>query len=282
MSHDRETGGGAGESSPSAPTPRPGGKSSRVAAAYPALAKALAGTAGERTPSIHDAATAAVEHKDGGAPVEAGVATRVGAHLGADLSGVRVHTDPLAQQASAAMGARAFAHGADVFLGAGESGSDLGLMAHELTHVAQQGAAGQRLPQRKVEVGDANTPAEHEADQVAAAVTAGAAPAALLVDDGPVGPGQMLKSTFLAQLRAQVSAAADDELGPFFSAIGCPYIDTYFQRYANRPAAEGEALLRRFAPGVRGARAATEMIPTVVARVRVGLHSRRMTMLEVE
>jgi hypothetical protein len=55
-----------------------------------------------------------------------------------------------------------------VFLGPRESGSDLGLMAHELTHVAQQGAAGQRAPQRQVQVGDAHSPAEHEADQVAA------------------------------------------------------------------------------------------------------------------
>jgi hypothetical protein len=51
------------------------------------------------------------------------------------------------------MGARAFAYGSDVFLAAHESGGDLGLMAHELTHVAQQGAAGARTPQRRVEVG---------------------------------------------------------------------------------------------------------------------------------
>jgi len=40
------------------------------------------------------------------------------------------------------MGARAFAHGGDVFLCPGESSGDLGLMAHELPHVAQQGVAG--------------------------------------------------------------------------------------------------------------------------------------------
>ncbi len=61
------------------------------------------------------------------------------------------------------MGARAFAHGTDVFRGAGESDGDLGLMAHELTHVAQQGAAGARTPQRQVQVGDANSPACHTA-----------------------------------------------------------------------------------------------------------------------
>ncbi|MEZ4462933.1 MAG: DUF4157 domain-containing protein [bacterium] len=251
------------------------GKRTRVEAVYPTLARALRGeadpAAGDEAPTIHDAATAAVEHKGGGAPVDGGVAATVGAHVGADFGGVRVHQDALATEASAAMGARAFAHGADVFLGAGESGGDLGLMAHELTHVAQQGAAGRRAVQRKVEVGDANSPAEHEADAVAAAVTGGASPAALLVDDGPVAPGQMLKSTFLAELRAEVTAAADAELGPMFSAIGCPYIDQYFRRYTGRSAADGEALLRRYAPGVRSARDARAMIPIVVERVRAGV-----------
>jgi uncharacterized protein DUF4157 len=131
------------------------------------------------------------------------------------------------------MGARAFAYGSDVFLGAGESGADLGLMAHELTHVVQQGAAGQRAPQRQVQVGDANTPAEHQADRVAAEVTGGGGqPAHLLVDDGPVTAGQMLKIQFLDQLRAQVTDAANEELGPVYSAIGCPYIEQYFGRYA--------------------------------------------------
>jgi hypothetical protein len=60
----------------------------------------------------------------------------------------------------------------------------------------------------------------------------------------------MLKSTFIAQLRAAVTAAADDELGPVYSAIGCPYIDQYFARYADRPAAdEAEACCAGSRPG---------------------------------
>lgn len=253
-----------------------GGKRTRVEAAYPTLARALR-PAAEGAPTIHDAATAAVDHKGSGAAVEPGIAAQVGGYLGADLGGVRVHSDPMAHEASAAMGARAFAHGDDVFLGAGERGTDLGLMAHELTHVVQQGAAGRRTVARKVEVGDADSPAEREADAVASAVTAGAAPSAWLVDDGPVAPGQMLKSTFIAQLRGAVTEAADRELGPIYSALGCPYIDQYFGRYADRPAAEGEALLRRFAPGVRGATSAAAMIPVIVARVADGVRHWRDT-----
>ncbi|MEZ4398496.1 MAG: DUF4157 domain-containing protein [Kofleriaceae bacterium] len=266
----------AASSSDDAPAPA-GGKRTRVAAAYPTLARALRQAGAGDRPDIHDAATAAVAGKGGGAAVDQAVAAQVGAHLDVDLAQVRVHQDPLAQEASAAMGARAFAHGQDVFLGAGESGSDLGLMAHELTHVAQQGAAGRRAPQRKIEVGAADSPAEHQADAVASAVTGGAAPAALIVDDGPVAPGQMLKSTFIALLRQQVTAAADAELGPVFSAMGCPYIDQYFGRYGGRPAADGEAMLRRYAPGARGATTAAAMIPLVVDRVRDGIRHWRDT-----
>jgi hypothetical protein len=264
------------------PSTSAGSKSSLVASRYPALRKALraaaSGAATGDNPTIHDAATVAVENKGTGQPVEEGVASRVGAHLGADFSNVRVHGDSLAREATSAMGARAFAHGSDVFLGPGESGGDLGLMAHELTHVAQQGAAGRQTPQRAVTVGDENSPAERQADQVASSVTSGQGrPAALLVDEGPAGPGQMLKSQFLEQLRAAVTAAADAELGPIYSAVDCPYIAQYFGRYAGEPASAGEAVLRRFAPATRTAQAAMDMIPAVVARVREGVREWRDT-----
>lgn len=250
---------------------------SRVATAYPVLARALSAHDPDEA-TIHDAATAAVEHKDAGEPVDASIATRVGAQLGADFAGVRVHGDPLAREATAALGARAFAHGRDVFLGRDELGSDLGLMAHELTHVTQQGAAGEQALQRKVEVGDAHSPAEVQADAVAAEVTTGSKPpAALLVDAGPLAPGQMLKNSFLVQLRAAVTAAANAELGPAVSADGCPYIEEYFGRYLGRPAVDGEAFLRRYAPDIRDARTAAEMVPFVIARVRAGVQHWRDT-----
>jgi hypothetical protein len=69
--------------------------------------------AGSATPTMQDAATAAVEAKGAGVPVDTSIATKVGAHLGADFSGVRVHHDSVAHEASDAMGARAFAHGSD-------------------------------------------------------------------------------------------------------------------------------------------------------------------------
>jgi len=215
------------------PDHAPGGPGTSVASTtasrYPALARAL-GDRHDGEPTIDDAATAAVQHKAGGSPVDPDVAGRVGAHLGADLTGVRVHSDPLAQQSSAAMGARAFAYQNDVFLGAGESPSDVKLMAHELTHVVQQGAATAQ-PQRKIAVGAANDPAEAEADRVADQVAAGPpagaptakAPAAsaVLVEDGaPAQPHQMTRSAALAQLRQAAGADGEPAIEHFLAEHG--------------------------------------------------------------
>ncbi len=61
--------------------------------------------------------------------------------FGADLSDVRLHEGPHAAGAAARMGARAFAAGRDVGLGAGVTDRRTTL-AHEIAHVLQQGAAG--------------------------------------------------------------------------------------------------------------------------------------------
>jgi hypothetical protein len=246
------------------------GKITLVEAVYPTLAPAM--RTGAAAPTMHDAATAAVDGKGGGAPVDTNVATKVGAHLGVDFSGVRVHHDSMAKEASAAIGARAFAHGSDVFLGAGEAPIDLGLMAHELTHVAQQGGAEERAPQRKVNVGDANSPAEHQADAVTTAVTGGAASAQLLIDNGTPGSGQLLKASFIAELRTQMTAAADAEAGPAYAAV-----EQFFLGYADRPAAEIEALVRRFAPATQGARDTAAMMVAILARLRDGVRRWRDT-----
>ena len=61
--------------------------------------------------------------------------------FGADFSNVRVHTGSEAVQMNRELGAQAFAHGSDVYFGAGKSPGNNELTAHELTHVVQQGAA---------------------------------------------------------------------------------------------------------------------------------------------
>jgi phage-related protein len=86
---------------------------------------------------------------DAGAPMPTDVRQRVEPRLGVDLSGVRVHEGPPAAAMSAGLSARAFTHGGDIYLGRGESSSDVRLMAHEATHVVQQGAAQTPAVQRE-------------------------------------------------------------------------------------------------------------------------------------
>ncbi len=78
--------------------------------------------------------------------------------MGVDLSGVKVHTDSTAVQTSRDLNARAYTVGSDVAFNSGEyqPGTPEGrrLMAHELTHVVQQGGAGnlERKVQRAQQV----------------------------------------------------------------------------------------------------------------------------------
>lgn len=65
--------------------------------------------------------------------------------LGHDFSRVRVHDDARAAESARAVGARAYTVGSDVVFGSGEyrphTAGGRGLLAHELTHVVQQGAS---------------------------------------------------------------------------------------------------------------------------------------------
>jgi len=79
-----------------------------------------------------------INSPEGGSPLNETVRSRVEPVLGTDLSAVRVHSNASAQDASQSLNALAFTHQNNVFLGKGQSASDTKLMAHELTHVAQQ------------------------------------------------------------------------------------------------------------------------------------------------
>jgi hypothetical protein len=111
--------------------------------------------------------------RGGGQPLEPAVRARMEPAFGADLSGVRVHTGTEADHLSHQLSARAFTTGSDIFFRQGEyapaSAGGRELLAHELTHVAQQGAmSGTRgTVQGKLTLGAAKDPAEDEADQMA-------------------------------------------------------------------------------------------------------------------
>lgn len=83
-----------------------------------------------------------------GTSLPADLRADMGRALGADFSGVRVHADHAAAASAADIGARAYTVGSHVVFGTGlfDPGCVAGqrLLAHELVHVIQQGAAPRR------------------------------------------------------------------------------------------------------------------------------------------
>ncbi len=80
--------------------------------------------------------------RGGGKPLDPGLQLAMGQAMGADLRGVRVHTDERADRLNRSLSSRAFTTGQDLFFKKGEyqpgRGRGLGLIAHELTHTIQQ------------------------------------------------------------------------------------------------------------------------------------------------
>ena len=96
--------------------------------------------------------------KGGGQPLDGGLQRSMGQAMGADFSGVKVHTDAQSDQLNKSIQAKAFTTGQDVFFrqGAYEPSSRGGqeLIAHELTHVVQQNGkstSGSSPIQRKMQ-----------------------------------------------------------------------------------------------------------------------------------
>ncbi len=120
---------------------------------------------GRAHPDVESAIGAA---RGGGRPLDDGVRDRFAGALGDPLEDVRVHDGPDAQQLAASVAARAFAVGRDVFFAEGQHrpGTADGdrLLAHELTHVAQQRGAPEGGGLTVSQPGDA---LEREADRAA-------------------------------------------------------------------------------------------------------------------
>jgi hypothetical protein len=93
--------------------------------------------------------------RGGGAALPEGVRTGMEQSFGADFGNVRVHNGPSADRLNRSLQAKAFTTGSDVFFRSGEynpaSGPGQKLLAHELTHVVQQGGA---QVSRKSDVGE--------------------------------------------------------------------------------------------------------------------------------
>jgi hypothetical protein len=90
-------------------------------------------------PSVHATLASA------GRPLDAPIRAEMESHFGTDFGGVQLHTDPLAAASADDVAARAYTVGPHLVFGAGEYAPDCAegrqLIAHELAHVVQQGAA---------------------------------------------------------------------------------------------------------------------------------------------
>jgi phage-related protein len=83
--------------------------------------------------------------RGGGSVLPRGVRSKMEQRFGADFSGIRIHTDRQAAQLNRFMNARAFTHGANIYFNESRfsptTKDGQHLLAHELTHTIQQGAA---------------------------------------------------------------------------------------------------------------------------------------------
>jgi hypothetical protein len=218
------------------------------------------------------------------------------ARFGHDFGVVRIHADADAARSAADIHALAYTFGPHVVMGGGryepDSAEGQRLLAHELTHVTQQG----QQASRPTSISDPHDPAELAAARVAVGSSAGAqvilrqairsdgrtgraagASAAAVkassrgavVEDGQRrSPGQMEKSQFLTVLRDALVDGCEAELAPFGrTARDCPYILRTIERHAGRPVSSLMRLIQAFAHPPPGADA-NELIESVTRNAR--------------
>lgn len=114
-----------------------------------------------------------------GQPLDAGTRAFIEPRFGRDFSSVRIHTDSKAAQSAQSVKALAYTVGRNIVFGNGmyapETMKGKRLLAHELTHVVQQGFRN-TLVQYKLVIGNASDAAEKEAEQSTNSVMSGQGP----------------------------------------------------------------------------------------------------------
>lgn len=173
-----------------------------------------------------------------GQPLDHQAGAQMSRVMGADLSGVHIHTDARADMINRALSAQAATLGNDIFFskGAYSPGTAWGrqLLAHELTHVAQQGGA---VPRGKLQVGPADDLHEREAESVSASATASRRATVNASTNGPAVQRMMSYKTF----GKKVAKRVDSDLVPSGGQQGkdesyfAGEVDAAFQRYEAAP-----------------------------------------------
>lgn len=148
-----------------------------------AIQRLLAQRSGDGAFDLDDATASRINAaRGGGQALDGAVQTQMSQSMGTDFSGVRVHTGSEAHQLNEQLSAKAFTTGSDIFFrdGAYSPSSSGGqeLIAHELTHVVQQGSGAVGGSGGAMRVNAPGDRFEQEADSVAKNVApAGGAPA---------------------------------------------------------------------------------------------------------
>jgi 3D (Asp-Asp-Asp) domain-containing protein len=105
---------------------------------------AQAKRSGRAAPSVPHIETGVKDLRGGGRPLSTSMRAFFEPRFGHDFGAVRVHTDACSDALAQSINARAFTSGSDIVFAAGQFSPDTTggqeLLAHELTHVLQQGA----------------------------------------------------------------------------------------------------------------------------------------------
>jgi hypothetical protein len=131
------------------------------------------------TPLDEETANSIDRARGGGYALDEELQSSLGATMGYDFSQVNIHTSPEANQLNRQLGAKAFTTGQDVFFQADayqpHTTAGRELIAHELTHVVQQGT-GQVGSASRMQVNAPDDSYEREANAVAKTATSQGAP----------------------------------------------------------------------------------------------------------
>jgi hypothetical protein len=134
-------------------------------------------------PIVHDVLSSS------GRPLDAATRAFMEPRFGRDFSRVRIHTDAKAAESAQAVNALAYTVGSDIVFSSRQyapaTTTGKKLLAHELTHVAQQSSGKAQGSRAALTVGSREDAHEREADAVAVRVTSGERVNSALLDGDP-------------------------------------------------------------------------------------------------
>ena len=179
-----------------------------------------------------------------------------------DFSQVKIHDDSTAHQSSSAINALAYTHQNDIVFGAGQfnpsSAEGKKLLAHELTHVVQQGDDIKRevsLPQ---------------AEPISGRL--------ILDETATPADGQVQRAVFLTEITNGICTTVDEGLaGTEFSSDNCPFIRLLISRLQRSSPLQIEQMIALYVPAAANALIASEYVPFILARVRADVAEWIMT-----